>query len=240
MQTHAGSDGLSIDVRCQALRRLSLFNHVDKDQVAQLAGLTEEILLAKGDRLFEKGQMASGFFIMVSGQVKLALPVNRNNERIVDILGPGKSFGEAMMFLSSPYPVFAEAISAATLIRVPQQPILDLLATDTAFARRMLGGMSIRLHHLILDIDAQSKLTSTQRLISFILQHLPLAERQIDRDEAISFRLPEKKNLIAQRLGLTPETLSRSLHELADKGFIDVQARLILIKDLAGLRGYGD
>lgn len=220
------------------LGQLPLFQQVDREQVALIARHAEQIRLVKGERLFEKGATASGFYVIVSGQIKLALPVNNNNDRVVDILGQGQSFGEALMFLNRPYPVFAQALHNTTLIKVDQTHLFQLIATDPFFARRMLAGMSIRLHHLILDIDTHSKLTSTQRLVSFILQHLP-ANVQVEKaDTPITFKLPEKKQLIASRLCFAPETLSRSLHELSEKGLIETHGSLIVIKNFEGLRSY--
>lgn len=219
------------------LSQLPLFQEVGKDLLEHIAAYSQQQKVAKGALLFQKGDPASGFFVIVTGKIKLAISVSQNNERVIDILSPGQSFGEALMFLNRPYPVYAQALSDSTLIHVAQDPIFELLASDPFFARRMLAGMSIRLHHLILDIDTFSQQTGTQRLVSFILQHLPDSGTTAD-DTTITFPLPCTKQLIASRLCLAPETLSRSLHELVSNGLIEVKGKLIFIKNIEALRSY--
>jgi CRP/FNR family transcriptional regulator, dissimilatory nitrate respiration regulator len=219
------------------LSQLPLFQEVGKDLLDHIAGYSHQQKLAKGTFLFQKGDHASGFFVIVTGKIKLALSVSHNNERVIDVLSPGQSFGEALMFLNRPYPVYAQAISDATLIHVAQDPIFELLACDPFFARRMLAGMSMRLHHLILDIDTFSQQTGTQRVVSFILQHLPDSSTTAE-NTTITFPLPCTKQLVASRLCLAPETLSRSLHELVSNGLIEVNGKLIFVKNIQALRSY--
>jgi CRP-like cAMP-binding protein len=220
------------------LLQLPLFQEVSESQIAKIVSLTHQQELTRGACLFQKGDLASGFYVIVAGRIKLALPGIKGNERVVDIIGSRQSFGEALMFLNRPYPVFAQALNDSTLLHVAQAPIFELLETDASFARRMLAGMSIRLHHLILDIDTFSNHTGTQRLVSFILQHIHESSLT-SSDAPIAFTLPATKQLIASRLCLAPETLSRSLHELSAGNLIEVSGNLISIKNIEGLRAYG-
>jgi len=218
------------------LSQLPLFQEISRQHLDLIATEAAQISLHKEDLLFNKGDPASGFFVVVAGRIKLALPIN-NTERVVDILGPRRSFGEALMFMLRTYPIFAQAMVDSTLIHVPQEPIFALLATAPVFARRMLAGMSMRLHDLILDIDTFSRQTSTQRLVSYLLQHLPPGS-DMPAEGPIVFPLPSTKQLIASRLCVAPETLSRSLHELCANNLIEVNRGLITIKNLANLRNY--
>lgn len=219
------------------LSQLPLFQEVGQGVIEQIANSSRLQNLVKGEHLFQKGEPTSGFYVIVAGRVKLALPVSSNNERVIDVLGPNQSFGEALMFLNRPYPVYALAMSDTTLIHVAQAPIFDLIASDPFFARRMLAGMSIRLHQLILDIDTLSKQTGTQRLVSYILQHLPDNCTQ-EEGRPIIFPLPNAKQLIASRLNLAPETLSRSLQELIKRNLVEVSGKLIAIKNIEALRNF--
>ncbi|GAB1393947.1 Crp/Fnr family transcriptional regulator [Rhodocyclaceae bacterium] len=218
------------------LSQLPLFQEISSAHLEQIVATAKPVSLRKEEYLFNRGDPASGFYVVVTGKIKLALPIN-HSERVIDILGPRRSFGEALMFMLRTYPVFAQALIDSILIHVPQEPIFDLLASDPLFARRMLAGMSMRLHDLILDIDTFSRQTGTQRLVSYLLQHLPQ-----DSDTAaagtIVFPLPTTKQLIASRLCMAPETLSRSLHELCTNNLIEVNRSLITIKNLANLRNY--
>jgi CRP-like cAMP-binding protein len=218
------------------LSQLPLFQEISDEHLEQIVAASRPVSVCKEERLFNKGDPASGFYVVVTGKIKLALPIN-HSERVVDVLGPRRSFGEALMFMLRPYPVFAQALMDSTLIHVPQEPIFELLAADPLFARRMLAGMSMRLHNLILDIDTFSRQTGTQRLVNYLLQHLPLSS-DAPEDSPIIFPLPTSKQLIASRLCMAPETLSRSLHELCANDLIEVNRNLITVKNIWNLRNH--
>ena len=199
-------------------------------------GDVREVRLDKGRQIFSKGDAVQGFHVVVYGQVKLFLPSVQGNEKVVEIIGPQQSFGEAVMFLGKPYPVSAEALADTLLLHVSRESILGLLETDTSFARRLLAGLSMRLHSLLLDVESYSLRSSTQRVIGFLLQHGDADEA--DSAEVLNLTLPTSKQVIASRLNLTPETLSRIFSELTARDLIEVQGRAIKILDVPRLRNF--
>jgi CRP-like cAMP-binding protein len=217
------------------LSRLPLFQELTPDQVAPIAAGAREKRLGKGEMLFQKGDLPKGFFIIVYGQVKLAFPSASGNEKVVEILGPRQSFGEAVMFMDRPYPIFAEALMDTLLIHVSMQAVFELLGSDPTFARRMLAGMAARLHSLINDVESYSLRSSAQRVIGYLLQHCP---QGAECEGELEISLPTSKQIIASRLNLTPETLSRIFHELAEAGLITVQGKIIKAHDMRRLREY--
>ena len=139
------------------------------------------------------------------------------------------------MFLGRPYPVFAEALDQSTLLAIGQDAVFDLLASDPSFARKMLAGLSLRLHSLMQDVESYSLRSSTQRVIGYLLQLCPNDHPGEGRME---IALPTSKQTIASRLNLTPETFSRILHELTQAGLIAVQGKLVIFQDFKRLREY--
>ena len=133
---------------------LPLFSELSESQRAVLVESTRLKTVAKGELLFQRGDAPQGFFYVISGQIKLAFSSSAGNEKVVEILGPSQSFGEAVMFMDTPYPVFAEALSEANLLLVKRQAVFDLLESDPTFARSLLAGMSIRLHTLVRDVES--------------------------------------------------------------------------------------
>ena len=192
--------------------------------------------LDKGRQIFSKGDAVQGFHVVVYGQVKLFLPSVQGNEKVVEIIGPQQSFGEAVMFLGKPYPVSAEALADTLLLHVSRESILGLLETDTSFARRLLAGLSMRLHSLLLDVESYSLRSSTQRVIGFLLQHCDAGEAE--SAEVLNLTLPTSKQVIASRLNQTPETLSRIFSDLTARDLIEVQGRAIRILDVPRLRNF--
>jgi CRP-like cAMP-binding protein len=217
----------------RTLSHLPLFQALNVEQLERIADGTRELRLDKGDTLFRKGDPSSGFYVVVFGQVKLAISSAQGNEKVVEIIAPQQSFGEAMMFLNRPYPVTAVALADSLLLHVARSDVEHLLATDPSFARGMLAGMSLRLHSLIKDVESYSMRSSTQRVIGYLLQHC--AE---DEAQAADIHLPASKLVVASRLNLTPETFSRVLHDLGHNGLIKVRGRTIHVPDLRRLREF--
>ena len=213
------------------LSRVALFSSLNPEEIGRIARGTREINAGKGDILFHKGDLPTGFHLIASGQVKLGFTSSQGTEKVIDIMGPGQTFGEAVMFMDKPYPVFAQALVDSRLLHVSKQVIVDELERDPRFARKMIASLSVRLHHLITDVESYSLHSGRQRIIGYLLRE------NTDTDaRALTVTLPTSKGTIASRLNLTQEHFSRILHELSDSGLIVVEGRTIRIPDVARLR----
>ncbi len=218
----------------QIAAQLPLFQALDPGQIAQLLPDIVPRRLGKGEVLFLKGDPVMGLYIVVFGQIKLAVQSAQGGEKIVEIIGQGQSFGEAVMFLGWPYPVSAEALAGSLVLYVPGERINAMLAEDASFARRMLAGLSMRLHSLVQDVESYSLSSSIQRVIGYLLQQCPEAG-----GEALAeIVLPASKHVIASRLNLAPETLSRVFTELTCAGLISIDGRKIAVPSVTKLREY--
>lgn len=216
------------------LRQVSFFSELSSDDIERVVRYTRERQLEKGEVLFQRGDAVHGFYFVVSGQVKLAVSSAQGNEKVVEIISPMHSFGEAVMFLNRPYPVFAEALVATHLLHIGQAVVSDLIDQDSTFARKLLAGMAIRLHSMVQDVETYSLRSSMQRVIGYLLQ---LVENQ-ERSGVLDIELPTSKQVIASRLNLTPETLSRIFHDLVNAGLITVHGKHISLHDPARLARY--
>jgi CRP-like cAMP-binding protein len=220
-------------VVAQAVARLPLFQELTAEQLSAIVAAARHVQLTRGELLFQKGDQARGFYVITAGQIKLAFPSARGAEKVVEILGPGQSFGEALMFLDRPYPVFAAAVLDAAVVEIPRHPVTELLMRDPSFARSMLAGLAKRLHSLVQDVEDYTMRSGTQRLIGYLLQKAGDVE-----SGPIEVVLSTSKAVIASRLNLTPETLSRSLHELMAKVLLDVHGKHVTIHDIQRLRSF--
>jgi CRP/FNR family transcriptional regulator, dissimilatory nitrate respiration regulator len=214
------------------LKRMPLFGELSDDDISRVARYTRDRRVARGEVLFQRGDQPHGFYFVVSGQVKLAFSSSQGTEKVVEIVGPMQSFGEAVMFMNKPYPVFAEALTETVLVHVSQGVVTELIDQDSTFAHKLLAGMAIRLHSLIQDVETYSLRSSIQRVIGYLLQ-------VADSDKPGAIDLPTSKQVIASRLNLTPETLSRIFHDLSEAGLISVQGKHITLHDPARLARYG-
>jgi len=214
------------------LARLPLFNGLAGDEIDRIARGTREIRVARGEILFHRGDPCNGFHIVVQGQMKLAFTSPQGNEKVVEIINPGQSFGEALMFMDKPYIVFAQALAETQLLHVAKAALFGELEHDPRLARKMLAGLSMRLHQLINDVESYSLQSGKQRIIGYLLRDLA------DDSGAATVALPTSKGIIASRLNLTQEHFSRILHELGENGLIEVHGRKIIIPDIDRLRTY--
>ena len=227
---------LTVPLKTQAfLRNLPLFRELAPEEIDRVSVGTRELRVQRGDILFQKGDPTRGFYIVVYGQVKLLFVTPNGDEKVIEIMGPGQSFGEALMFMEKPYIVTAHALADAMLLHVSKEVVFEEIDRDPKFARRMIAGLSRRLHHLISDVESYSLRSATQRVIGYLLQP------DNDDDEAhgrTMVTLPAAKSVIASRLNITPEHFSRILHELTEAQLIDVTGRTVRILDMEKLRTY--
>ena len=215
------------------LTHIPLFEGLASDEISRIARSTREIHINKGDILFHKGDPNNGFYLLVYGQIKLAFTSQQGNEKVVEILQQGKSFGEAVMFMEKPYIVFAQALADSLLLHVSRQAVFDELERDHNLCRKMLAGMAMRLHQLMADVESYSLHSGKERIIGYLLRELA-ETKQNGVNAAVT--LPANKGVIASRLNLTQEHFSRILHELTGLGLIIVEGRKIHIPSVARLR----
>lgn len=212
----------------QLLARVAIFDQLDDTELAKIASGTTELRPQRGQVIFNRGEPCNGFHIVVYGQIKLVAVSPSGAEKVVRLLAPGETFGEALMFLGKPYILTAMALEDSMLLMVDRDVLFAELDTHPTLARKMLAGLSRRLHALVSDVQSYSLHSGTQRVIGYLLQ----AQQSAGGPQV---QLEVSKNVIASRLNLTPEHFSRILHELSSKGLIRVEGRLITILNQDGL-----
>jgi CRP-like cAMP-binding protein len=210
-----------------------IFRGLPSPDLARIAAGTREVRVGRGESVFRRGDPCRGFHIVAVGQVKLSLSGPDGSEKVVEIVGAGMSFGEALMFAGRNYIVDATALADSLLLHVDRDTLFAEIDRDPALARRMLGSLSMRLHMLMKDLESLSLHSATQRVIGYLAR----LEEGTEAPQRVT--LPAQKALVASRLNLTPEYLSRILHDLAERGLIRVEGRDIEIPDPEALRAFG-
>jgi CRP-like cAMP-binding protein len=217
------------------LKNVPLFRELTDDELDRVAAATAQVRAPTGTILFRRGEACAGFHVIVYGQVKLAFGAADGSEKVVEILGPGASFGEAVMFLDKPYVVFAETLSDSLVLAIGKQAIFSELERNPRFARKMLAGLAQRLHRLVHDLEAYTLRSGTQRVIGYLLRDYSEEARP---REPMEVALATSKGVLASRLNITREHFSRILHDLSAAGLIEVHGRIIRILDPERLRAF--
>jgi CRP-like cAMP-binding protein len=214
------------------LARMPLLQDTGTEAVERLARSVQLRQVERGAYVFHSGDPCEAFFLTVTGQVRLFVIAPNGNEKVIELIGPGMSFAEALMFLGKPCLVNAQALTDTALLVVPRHAVLAELAADGQFAMRMLAGLSRRLHGLVSDVQAYALQSGVQRVVGYLLRDIA------DGETVQTVSLPVSKATVASRLSLTPEYFSRVLHELEAVGLIEIDKRDIRILDAEALGRY--
>jgi CRP-like cAMP-binding protein len=222
---------------------LPLFHELDADELQRLAAGSRLTRLARADMVFRVGEPCNEFHVVITGQIKLFALSPAGQEKVIEILSPGQSFAEALMFTDKPYIVSAQALADSLVLTVGKAAVIEEIMREPRFALRMLAGLSRRLHGLVRDVESYSLHTGMERVIGYLLRGHPQSAADIDGSddgEVVSdnVTLPVSKATVASRLSLTPEYFSRVLHELQGAGLIEVDKRDIRIVDVKRLAAY--
>ncbi len=210
-----------------------LISAFDESQKETLLRAIHPHAVANGEHLFHQGDPAERFFLLVSGAIKLYRVSQEGNEKVVEIIQPGASFAEAIMFMEQPrFPVNAQAIKPSEVLCVNNEIYRRLLSTNPKTCFRLLADLSMRLHKRLNEIETLTLQNATYRVIRYFLTN------KTESNGETVVQLPASKRLVAAHLAIQPETFSRILGKLRDEGYIEVHARSIKLLDVEGLTLY--
>ena len=213
------------------LAALPLFAGVTAESLRTLLAHAAVHCRERHSVLFLQGEPARHFYVVLDGWARLFRTAADGQETTVAAFARGDSFAEAASFAEGTYPVSAEAAENARLLVVPAAPFVDRLRRTPQLAVNMLASMSRHLRGLVQEIEQRNVKSAPQRLGAFLLRRCPPEGRRA----AIGF--PAEKALVAARLGMRPETLSRALAALRPVG-VSVRGRQATVSDTGALRRY--
>ncbi|MCG8427009.1 MAG: Crp/Fnr family transcriptional regulator [Chromatiales bacterium] len=216
------------------LQSTYLFSQLSEEQLARVKKYSSGMRVDDGEVLFEVGDKASRFFLVLEGQIKLSRLSLNGNEKVIEVVSPGHTFAEALMFLEKPsYPVRCVALGKAALIAFENEQFLQLLHESTETCFRVMGDMSLRLRHLIKEIDDLTLQSATGRVAGYLCGMLIFKGQE-------RFNLETPKGVLASRLSVKPETFSRILHGFIDQGLVRVKGGHIEVLNADGLRKHAE
>ncbi len=216
------------------LANLPLFRDLEGDAVARIAAGTSEFDAPRGTVVYRRGQPGSGMHLVVYGQVKLSLQTGDGEERVIGLVDPGSSFGEAPMFLAKPYLTTAQAIVDSKLLLVGKDALLAEVRRDPEFSHTVIANLSAKLYQQMENLEICTLSSGVRRVIRYLLHNGPVDTV----GAALHITLPTKKWIIASRLNLTQEHFSRILHALIRDELIEVDGRQVRIPDPVRLRAF--
>jgi CRP/FNR family transcriptional regulator, dissimilatory nitrate respiration regulator len=199
------------------LRSATIFSRCSDPRLQTLARRTRLVHLDAGEVLFQRGQKAGAVYLLVHGQLKLYRTSPDGNEVIVDLVDAGSTFAETRAFLGDPhFHLSCAALVNSQVAAVDLAAFLALLHDSVDTCLLLLQRISERAERHIDDIERLALQGGTCRVASYLLGQLPPGRSE--------YRLTVTKGVLATRLGLRAETLSRVLKQLGAEGIVSVSS----------------
>lgn len=223
------SDSPTTRMMKQDLKRNFMLSHLSEEQLDRVAHHATRLHLRDGETLFRQNDPASRFYLLLDGQIKLFRLGPHGNEKVIEILMPPTTFAEAIMFFrEATFPVGAQALRPAEVISIDAADFALMMHDSVDACFSFMGEMSHRLHAMIREIDELSLRSATCRVAAYFASHT--------RSDNNSFDLDVPKQVLASRLSVQPETLSRIVRNLSDQGILESHGAHIDITDPDGLQ----
>lgn len=216
------------------IARVPLFAGLPPEQIEDLAMIVTDQVFRKGETIFSEGEDGNGFYVAITGRVKIFKLSSEGKEQILHFFGPGEPFGEVPVFTGQHFPANAEALEESRVFFFPRKSFVDLIKGNPSLALNMLAVLSKRLHRFTALIDDLSLKEVPGRLAAYLLYLSDQNKGSKDLELTIT------KAQLASLLGTIPETLSRILGKLSSQGLIETGGRRIRILDPEALRGIAE
>lgn len=188
---------------------------------------------ARGETIFLQDEKAIVVHVVIEGWVKLYRITPNGNETVVDVFTRGQSFGEAVAFRMKPYPVSAEAVTDCTLLQISAPRFIKMLRREPEVAIAVVASTFQHLHDLVGQIEQIKSQTGAQRVAHFLIRLCTC------KSGSCVVTLPYDKLLIAGRLGMKPESLSRAFAKLKKVG-VQITRHHATIDDIERLQAYAE
>ncbi len=203
--------------------QIPLFEGLLEENLSFLRKIAQVKRYSAKTLVFSEGDEATGFYVVISGRVKIFKVSASGKEQILHIFGPGEPFGEVAVFAGMNFPAYAQTLEESHLLYFPRKDFVRLIEQEPSLALNMLAVLSRRLRQFAAMIEALALKEVSERLAAYLLL---LAERQ--GRELVELEI--NKGQLASLLGTTPETISRVFTRLAREGYVEMEGRRIHLR----------
>ena len=206
-----------------ALKQAPVFSGLSDDDMRRIAGYAIPRQLKKEEILFREGDPVAGFYVLRKGLIKAYRADDGGREQLIHLIYPGESFAEPAVAGLPGDPAHTRALQASEVILIQAQPFLDHLRGQPDLSLRMLASLSRHLGELVGTIENYKLRDSEARLLHWLLGRCP----GVPGPAVI--HLHTTKTILAEELGIRPETLSRMLAKLRAEGHLSIRGRSVTV-----------
>ena len=216
------------------LRKTPLFASLTPKEMEALAARVSHRRFERGALLFSEGDACAGLFLVASGKIRIFKLSAEGREQVLAVEEPGSSFAELPVFDGGNYPASASALEDAEVLFISRRDFQNFCREHPDVALKVIAVVGARLRRLVGIIEDLSFTTVRQRLIALILQ---LAQSGgTPSKDGILVELTKTHQYLAAELGTVRELVSRNLSRLQAEGFLEVEGRKIVVKDIESLK----
>lgn len=209
------------------LKQCPLFAGLKEEDLKKIRSISILKRIVKKELIFAEGETAKGFYVILSGKVKLYKISPEGKEQILHIVYAPDAFAEAALFLEGAYPAYAEALTDGQLLFIPARDFIQMIEKNPKLSINMIISLSHFLKKFTALIEELSLKEVSSRVAKYLLDLSLKAERE--GKDPMRIELDMSKGQLASRLGTISETLSRTLGKLKAKEIIDVKKHSIKI-----------
>lgn len=220
---------LRASILLQGLSEQSLFEEAMRCPENQLR-------LPAGMVFLTAGTVSPGLYLVAHGTIELVAQAPDGSEKIVEFSRTGGVLCEETLFDRRPLKYSARTITAAAVLRIPEETVDLWLTHSPEFSKRLMGLLAERTDYLEKDLVTFCTKNATARLVCYLVCHFDRAPRTPDGTLSLTISLP--RNKLASRLGVSDSHLSRAFKELEAKGLIEKSRNGIFIPDVPALSRY--
>ena len=213
--------GNSKDDNLSLLAKLPLFHKLDEKALKLLDRILMKREFGRGENIFAEGSESTGFYIIITGRVKVYKLSADGKEQILHIAASRELLGAVSAFAGDPYPAFADAMEKTGMFFFPRKEFLVLIQKEPSVVMNMMANLAMRLQHFTRMIEDLSLKEVPGRLAAYLLY---LSKKSKDSD---NIEIDISKGQLASLLGTIPETLSRILKKMHEKGILNVKGRKV-------------
>jgi CRP-like cAMP-binding protein len=214
----------------QALPVFSAMGEAELDDV--IAHATAQ-RAPKGMAVFQQGEIATAFFVLLDGRLKVVKTTPRGQQMIIRFVNPGDIYGITKALRRDDYPATATAVVDSVTLTWPTEIWDDFMAAHPAFAVNVMGMMGERLQEAHTRIKELSTEEVEPRVAHTVLRLITQSGRKTDEGVLVDFPITQQE--LAEASGTTLHSVSRTLSAWEDAGLVSVGRRKILVRDAKAL-----
>jgi CRP/FNR family transcriptional regulator len=219
----------------EIIKKSLLFSGLQDEYLVEVAEIAVRRPFARGEALFADGEIANGFYLLASGNIKLCKVSPDGREKVLHFVHPFETFAEAAFFGDGRYPAEARTLEKGEALFFPKEAFMGLLERNPRFSLNLIVSLSLLLRRFARQIEELSFADVSSRLATYLIE---LSGKKSTTFQGKTYLdLEMKKGELASRLGTVSETLSRTLKKFKEEGIIEVDGSRVIIMDMNGLLG---